>query len=82
MSKYIKISISYGYDIHSLILDENEHTLILQGAYLELDGQGFVHEEEGLITDHWVFNRNPGEIMFWLDNGANFYAQTSWIEDN
>jgi hypothetical protein len=32
--------------------------------------------------DHWVFNREPGDIYFWLDNGAEFHAQRSWIENS
>jgi hypothetical protein len=33
------------------------------------------------MTDYWIFNRNPGEVMFWLDNDAEFYARDSWIEE-
>jgi hypothetical protein len=35
---------------------------------------------DGCVVDHWVFNDKPGEIYFWLDNGAEFKAQASWID--
>jgi hypothetical protein len=81
MSKHSKISISYGYDIHSITITDDQLKSIKEGYEIEIDGQGFMHEEDGLTSDHWVFNRSPGEIMFWLDNGAEFYSQSSWIED-
>ena len=73
------LTISYGYDIHSIEMDEESYTAVNNGRKVELDGQGFVHEQDGAVADHWVFNRKAGEIYFWLDNGAEFYAQDSWI---
>ena len=47
----------------------------------EIDGQSFYHGVDGEVLDHWIFNREPGEISLWPDNGAEFRAQNWWIED-
>ena len=77
----VRLSISYGHDIHYIQLDEKTYAAISSGQKIKLDGQGFSHEEDGTVLDHWVFNREPGEIYFWLDSGAEFHAHDSWIED-
>ncbi|WP_315795707.1 hypothetical protein [Bradyrhizobium sp. SZCCHNRI3043] len=77
----VKLTVSYGYDIHSIELDDATYAAIKSGQKVALDGQGFVHEEEGKVLDHWVFNNTPGDIYFWLDSGAEFRARDSWIED-
>ena len=70
------VTISYGYDIHSVVLTEAELARVRAGEKVEVEGQGFVHETDGGVRDFWVFNREPGEeAMFWLDNGAEFFAQ-------
>jgi hypothetical protein len=76
-----KLTIDYGYDIHSIKLNKNTLAQVKAGEQVEVDGQGFWHEEDGEVQDHWTFNEKPGEIYFWLDNGAEFFAQGSWIED-
>lgn len=80
MSDHIRITISYGYDIHSLVIAKDEYDSIQEGSPFAIDGQGFMHEEDGLVADHWVFNSSPGEVMFWLDNGAEFFSQEIWTE--
>ncbi len=78
----VKLTISYGHDIHRIEMGEKTYAAIRDGQKIELDGQGFAHEEDGAVMDHWVFNREPGDIYFWLDNGAEFHAQRSWIENS
>jgi hypothetical protein len=76
------LTISYGYDIHSIEMDENSYSAIENGKRVKLDGQGFMHEEDGMVADHWVFNEKPGEIYFWLGNGAEFNCHDGpWIEN-
>jgi hypothetical protein len=77
----IKLTIDYGYDIHSIELDDQTHAQIKAGEKVRTEGQGFWHEEDGEVKDYWKFNQNPGEIYFSLENGAEFFAQNSWIED-
>jgi hypothetical protein len=77
----ITLVVSYGYDVHSVVLDDATYAAIQSGEKISVDGQGFVHEEDGEILDRWVFNQSPGQIYFWLDNGAQFEAQDSWIEE-
>jgi hypothetical protein len=78
----IGLSMSYGYDVHRIEIDEKTFAAIRSGQRIEQDGQGFMHEEEGKVADHWVFNDPPGEIYFCLDNGAQYFAQKWWIEEN
>jgi len=76
------ITISYGYDIHRIRVDEPTFVRINRGNVVEVDGQGFGHEEDGLLIDHWVFNNDFGKVMFWLDNGAEYHGQEVWVEDS
>jgi len=77
----VRLRISYGYDIHSIEMDEKSYSAIQNGQRVDLDGQGFHHEAEGFVADHWVFNGERGELYFWLDSGAEFFAQAGpWIE--
>ncbi len=70
------ITASYGYDIHSIDVDEaTTRAAIGAGKRMEIDGQGFMHEEDGPQQDHWVFNNAPNEIYFYLDNGAEFFCE-------
>ncbi len=48
------ITVSYRYDIPSIEVDEATFTAIKAGKRIEIDGQGFMHEEDGLQQDHWV----------------------------
>lgn len=50
----LKVTISYGYDIHSLILPANEYEEILNGGTISIEGQGFSIEGE-LTQDVWFF---------------------------
>ncbi len=68
------LSIDYGFDIHSIEIASDELDLIEAGQKVELEGQGFLHEFDGFLRDHWIFNSTPGEVMFWLDNGATFHG--------
>jgi hypothetical protein len=79
--RQFKITIDYGYDIHSIKVSESVHDRIKKGEIVEIEGQGFSHEAEGECVDHWVFNRPPGFVYFWLDNGAEFYAGDSWVDE-
>ena len=76
----IKLVVNYGYDTHSIMLDDAVYGAIQAGEKISINGQGFFYEEDGEMIDHWVFNKFPGEISFWLDNGAEFEAQDFWIE--
>ena len=51
----IKITISYGYDIHSLELSSSDLEKINDGETLDIEGQGFSIEGE-VVQDTWHFN--------------------------
>jgi len=78
----VTLTIYYGLDVHSIKLDQKTYESIEKGLQVEIEGQGFSHEEDGWVSDHWIFNNFPKEIKFWLDNGAEFIAQDSWVEKN
>jgi hypothetical protein len=77
----VKVTIDYGYDNHSIEVSDVTYAAVKSGQKVAVEGQGFVHEEDGEVLDHWVFNDKPGDIYFWLDNGAEFRAKHSWVED-
>lgn len=67
-----RITVSYGYDIHSVKVTAEQCADILLGKIVKLKGQGFVHEEDGGTQDYWVFNEQRGFARFYLDNLAEF----------
>ena len=77
----IKLTISYGYDVHSIELDNRIYAKIKAGELIRVPGQGFTHEEDGEVQDTLIFNATPGEVSFHLENGAEFIAQDSWIDE-
>jgi hypothetical protein len=72
----IKITISYGYDIHNLELSENDYEKIKDGETLEIEGQGFSIEGD-VIQDTWHFN--AGRIDISCENGFQVFQGT--LED-
>jgi hypothetical protein len=77
----VRLTVDYGYDIHSIDLDDDVYAKIKAGEKIQIDGQGFFHEVDGEVQDFWSFNANVGEICFMLDNGAEFHALDYWIEE-
>lgn len=75
------VTISYGHDIHLIKVDVGTLEKIQAGDFVEVDGQGFSHEEDGLLVDHWIFNQVPGNVSFWLDNEAEYKGQKVWIDE-
>lgn len=68
------LTIDYGYDCHSIELDGETVAKLIAGEAVSLDGQGFMHDEEGWFVDHWNIDLQEGTASFWLDNGADFPA--------
>ena len=79
----VRLTVSYGYDIHHIEMDEKTYAAIEDGQKVKLDGQGFSHEEDGRVLDHWVFNGKPGEIYFFGSTMArNFKRGRNWGRKN
>ena len=77
----VRLTVDYGDDVHSIEIDEGTYARIKSGEKVEITGQGFVHEEDGEVPDTWIFNSEPEEIAFYLQNGAQFFAGDSWVEE-
>jgi len=61
----IKITVSYGYDIHSIKFSKRTYDRILTGEYVKIKGPKFVCEgvDGKFPQDYWVFNREgPGSV--------------------
>ena len=76
-----KIYADYGYDVHSVEVDEVTLSRVKSGEEISLDGQGFMYDEEGLVQDHWSFNGADCPAFIYLDNCAEFYCEKIWFED-
>jgi hypothetical protein len=70
-----KIYADYGYDVHSIDVDEENFARIRAGEGVSLDGQGFMNDEEGLVKYHWSFNGPEYPAFIILDNCAEFYCK-------
>lgn len=65
----------YGYDWHSVEVDEATFQRIKSGETVSVTGQGFLYDEWGWFIETWVFNDASGETRFYLDNGAEFFIR-------
>lgn len=73
MKKCLRLTVSYGYDIHSILLLENDVERIVRGEAVTLDGHGFCGEE-GLEQDTWMFNcPNRSKVMVVCDSGRDLF---------
>ena len=72
-SQKTRITISYGYDIHSLVLPTTEFEKIKSGASISVDGQGFSIEGE-LSQDTWSFKNKA--ISVTCENGFDIFQGT------
>ncbi len=77
----LRLTISYGYDNHSIVVSPETLAAIQSGKKIEIDGQGFQHEEDGCVQDHWVFNDDRSPVVVWLDNEAEFFAEEFFISE-
>lgn len=80
-----RITVDYGYDLHSLVLSFRTFRRIQAGAVLTIRGQGFF--VEGVKeTDSWTFNASsPGSIRVETDEGrevfeGNLGDEEVWVE--
>ncbi|MDE2563247.1 MAG: hypothetical protein KGL48_13475 [Sphingomonadales bacterium] len=75
------IVLDYGYDQHSIEVDSETFTKVAAGEPVTIEGQGFVHEEDGLLADRWYFQLAELAAGFILSNDAEFHGQRVWLED-
>jgi hypothetical protein len=75
-----KIYADYGYDVHSIDVDEETFDRIKAGEDVSVDGQGFMYDDEGLVKDHWSFNGTEFPAFIILDNCAEFYCEKIWFD--
>jgi hypothetical protein len=81
MKKYktgaVQITISYGYDIHSIVVSRRTFDRIEHGAKIKIKGPGFP-TDDGIVQDYWIFNGEP-RIVVYCDDGRDLYRQDSWL---
>lgn len=80
-----RITVDYGYDLHSLMLSRRTFRRIQAGAVLTLRGQGFF--VEGVKeADSWIFNAtSPGSIRVETEEGREIFDgsigdEEVWVE--
>lgn len=69
----VEITISYGYDIHSLVLSKTDFEMIKAGAAMDVIGQGFSIEGE-MTQDIWAFKNRHLHIT--CENGFDVFEGT------
>ena len=72
-SSQVEITISYGYDIHSLVLSEPDFEKIKAGETMAVIGQGFSIEGE-ITQDTWAFKNRHLHIT--CENGFDIFQGT------
>jgi len=68
-----RITISYGYDIHSLVLSTSDFEKIKGGASMNIEGQGFSIEGD-VSQDIWSFKNK--QISVTCENGFDVFQGT------
>jgi hypothetical protein len=77
----VEITVSYGYDIHTIKLSRRTFDRILRGDKVEIEGQGFP-TEEGWTQDRWIFTTNErGEVdvRVYCDDSRDVYLGGPWL---
>ena len=72
-SPQVEITISYGYDIHSLVLSKTDFEKIRAGETVDIIGQGFSIEGE-IAQDIWAFKNRRLHIT--CENGFDVFEGT------
>lgn len=69
----VKITVDYGYDIHSLVISGKTWDRIWKGTNVSVRGQGF-HWDGEPDQDRWTFNRSVrGAVKVGTDGGGQIY---------
>lgn len=69
----VKITVDYGYDIHSLLISGRTWNRIRRGIAIEVRGQGFFCEGQR-EEDSWYFHRSSREsVEISTDSGRDIY---------
>jgi hypothetical protein len=74
------VTVDYGYDVHSIEIDEDTYRRLLKGECVDAEGQGFLYDEYGWQKDHWVIDGKTGEATFYLDDAAEFNGKIIRME--
>ena len=75
----MKITVDYGYDVHSIEVSDSEWEKIRSGKALTLTGQGFYVEGE-LEEDIWFFNEDAkGSVRVNAEDSREIFVGT--VED-
>lgn len=72
-SPQVEITISYGYDTHSLVLSKTDFEMIKAGETMAVIGQGFSIEGE-ITQDTWAFKNRHLHIT--CENGFDIFQGT------
>jgi hypothetical protein len=82
IAKSIRIYISSGYDVHSIVVPQSVHNRIKAGQAVKVPGQGFP-TDDGLIQDFWLFNhKQHGKVYVYCDDTRDVYdGDDYWVED-
>lgn len=69
----VRVTVSYGYDIHSVHFAARTLARIRRGEVIQIKGQGF-NWDERRAQDFWDFNREaPGALYISTDDGGEIY---------
>ena len=79
ISKKLRLTIDYGYDIHTLEIPSLDWGAIENGEIKIISGDGF-HVEGQVQQDFWRFNSpNQGDLSIYCDDGREVFE--GGIED-
>jgi ABC-type Zn uptake system ZnuABC Zn-binding protein ZnuA len=72
-ARKFKITVNYGYDVHSIIVNQKEMEKIRSGEALTVQGQGFDIEGDTEMDD-WSFHCNrPNSLEVECENGHQVF---------
>ena len=72
----VRVTVSTGYDVHSVVLSQRTIARALRGAPVSVKGQGF-HIEGERTQDQWAFNTiEDHSLTVTCANGFDVFAGT------
>lgn len=84
-SGIVRVTVSYGYDIHSIYFSGRTYARIKAGKPISLKGQGFRWDDVP-DQDYWHFNKSSADSIYVnTDGGGDIFKGTFgdgdvWVE--
>lgn len=73
-ARQFKITVDYGYDVHSIIVNQKDMEKIRNGETVTVQGQGFAIEGDTQLDDWSFHSTRPNSLEVMCDDGHEVFV--------